>query len=148
VGSSHGGNWKGNAASVARTPQPASSTPTAAPTRPRTTLSTKSGRATRQRLAPRAVRTAISRTRPTPAPSIRFATFAHATQSTSITAPSITTIISRISGGVSASRSVSARSDHPRFAVGCSAARRAPRARTSASAWATVAPGPSRATTR
>ncbi len=77
-------------------PPNASTIPKAPPRHPRTTLSTSSCRTTRQRDAPRATRTAISRERFAARDSSRLATFAHAISSTKPTAPIIARKICRI----------------------------------------------------
>ena len=64
-------------------------TPAAAPTTASSTLSVKSCRTTRSRLAPSADRIASSRLRDTPCVSSKPATFAHATSNSSATAPTI-----------------------------------------------------------
>ena len=74
-------------ASNVRTPQIAISHPSTPPVIDSNTLSTSNCRITRQRLAPRAARMEISRDRPTARPSNRFATLAHAINSTNATAP-------------------------------------------------------------
>ena len=73
-----------------RTPHQAAARPAAPPARASRTLSVRSWRTTRHRPAPSAARMASSRRRPPARISSRLATFAHATSSTSATAPSRT----------------------------------------------------------
>ncbi len=67
--------------------QLASAIPNAPPAAASTRLSAKNSRSRRIRLAPRAVRTAISELRPSARLSSKFATFAHAINKTNPTAP-------------------------------------------------------------
>jgi hypothetical protein len=83
------------AASNARVPHCAITSPIAPPATASSRLSASSCRTTRQRPAPSAARIEISRDRPTARESIRFATFAHAIISTNPTAPSSTRKICR-----------------------------------------------------
>ena len=69
-------------------------------------LSVSNCRTMRPRPAPSAARTAISRCRAVARASSRFATFAHAISSTSVTAPIIVNTMRRTSSGMSASRIV------------------------------------------
>ncbi len=84
------------AASNSRTPTEVSPNPSRPPRQASMTLSMSSCRTIRPRLAPSAVRTAISRARYAERASSRLATFAHAMSSTKPTAPSSERKISRI----------------------------------------------------
>ena len=78
----------GSSALTASTPQADTSTARPPPTAARIRLSAREWRRMRARLAPKARRTPISRRRPSPRTSCRFATLAHVTSSTQPTAPS------------------------------------------------------------
>ena len=84
------GMLSGADATSASTPQNASSRPTAPPASAMSTLSVSSCWTIRPRLAPSAVRSAISLRRDAARASSRFATLAHAISSTRPTAPSRT----------------------------------------------------------
>ena len=84
------GNDAGLSASRASMPQPANSTPSPPPMRERTRLSVSSCRTSRQRLAPSAVRMAISFWRAAARASSRLATLAQVMIRTKPTAPSST----------------------------------------------------------
>ena len=72
----------------------------------------------RRRLPPSAARTAISRDRPRPRASSRFATFAHAISSTNATTPASTSDVVRSSGPTIASRSGSMVTPQPLLVSG------------------------------
>ena len=82
------GTFAGARRTITSSDTAASARPAAAPAAARTRLSVRSCRASRARLAPRAVRTAISELRRVARIRSRFATFAHAISVTSPTAPS------------------------------------------------------------
>ena len=86
-----GRRFAGITASIASTAHSAASNPAAPPIDDSTRLSTSSCRSSRPRLAPSAVRTAISFCRDAARASSRFATFADAISSTQPTAQSSTT---------------------------------------------------------
>src|SRR5581483_9146601 len=88
--SSSRGRSPGPSASSASTPHAASNTPQTPPATASSRLSVSNCRMTRQRPAPSATRTAISRRRTAPRASSRPATLTHATASTQPTAPSST----------------------------------------------------------
>ena len=77
----------GPSSTNARTRQKATPAPAAPPSIPRTRLSVSNCAISWRRLAPRAARTATSRPRACPRASSRFATFAQAMSSTSVTEP-------------------------------------------------------------
>ncbi len=94
----------GSSATRASTPHTANSNPSAPPTTPRMTLSVSNCRTSRERPAPRAVRTAISLSRAAARASNRFATFTHAISSTKPTAPSRSQNALRISPTIASCR--------------------------------------------
>jgi hypothetical protein len=87
----------GPSSTSARTKQTATPAPAAPPSIPRTRLSVSNCATSWRRLAPRAARTATSRRRACPRASSRFATFAQAMSSTSVTAPNRVTNVGRMS---------------------------------------------------
>ncbi len=125
------------AASNIRTPTNARSSPNAPPMNPSTMLSTSSWRTTRQREAPSAILTAISRARVADRDNRRLATFAHAISSTNPTAPIIARKICLISPPLNRSLNVCTSAEVSSLLVsGCCAAEAAARPSSSACAWA------------
>ena len=86
----------GPSSTSARTKQKATPAPAAPPSIPRTRLSVSNCAISWRRLAPRAARTATSRPRACPRASSRFATFAQAMSSTSVTEPNRVTNVGRM----------------------------------------------------
>ncbi len=95
--SSARGSSPGLSATTERTPQYASSRPSTPPASASSRLSVSSWRTSRSRLAPSAVRTAISFERAAARASNRLATLAQAMSSTNPTAPSSTSSAGRTS---------------------------------------------------
>ena len=111
------GTSPGASATRTRDPQRASSTPSTPESSARMTLSVASWRRMRPRLAPTAVRMAISRVRATALASNMFARLAHAISRTTATAASITHNVSRKSLTISSRTRVTA-TFFPLVAVG------------------------------
>jgi hypothetical protein len=100
-------------------------TPAVTPTAASTTPSMSNCCRSRPRLAPSDSRTASSRARPEPRTSARFATFAHAINSTPATAPSSTYSASEVLASTMYSRSGTRVLVQPRRSRGWSRSRRA-----------------------
>ncbi len=90
-------------------PHDATMTPSAPPASASTALSVSSWRMTRQRPAPSALRTAISLARAVPRASSRFATLAHAINSTKTTAPTRTRSAGAVSPALTSRSAVNVR---------------------------------------
>ncbi len=129
-------------------PQAARRRPRAPPARARTRPSVKSWRRRRLRLAPRAARTAVSRCRAAPRASMRLATFAQATASTRTTATASRVKATHEPALVIACRNGITVALQPELVAGWSRCSLSARARISAAASATSAPGFKRPVTR
>ena len=142
------GRFGGAAATRPRTNHRASSSPAAPPATASTRLSVINCRTNRTRLAPSAVRTAISRARSEPRASNRFARLTQAISRTNATPISRTNIPSRISGSTTYSRTGTRSVLQPLRELGCSTATRSAMATTRARACSMGTPSPSRAIDR
>ena len=139
----------GSSVTSACNPAAAASSPTSPATAPSTTLSESSCRTSLDPVAPSALRTAISRSRPAARASIRFATFAHAISRISPTAPNSSISRGRISptsasssGTTVISRAQSSGIRHGKSGSSCGCRRRSsPCACTASHAWLQPAKG-------
>ena len=140
------GSWPSGSAASSRSPPTATATPSRPPPAASRIDSARIGRATSQRPAPSAPRTAISRRRLDSRASSRLAMFAHTMSSRNATAPSSTISAGR-DAATSCSCAATTRALHRSLLSGCAAAMRPASTATSSCACASVAAGVIRPTT-